>query len=595
MDGASEVGRGECVSIRLEVEGQGAATVQGEVVYTLEDYEVEPGRRCTGLGVRFIDLPPAVEAMLGMLIETEREAGRLLYDSQGKRAVDEAWKLSQFLRSVVDNTSILLGVFDEHEKLVLWNRFGEEISGYTLQELDHQEQMWALLFSDPNQRQLISRQARSVIERNTAAEDLEMTTTTKSGSHRIVSWSLRGLYEGEAPIGLIVTGRDVTLHREIEAQLRQAGKLEALGRLAGGVAHDFNNILTAIMGYCELLSSEVDDDPRIEVALDGIMGCAKRAAGLTGQLLAICRKQLLNPVQLDLNELVVEAESMLVRLIGEDVELRTALAPEPCRVEADRTQLLQVLLNLVVNARDALPDGGAIRIETQRVELDEDWVSRHDVGIAGRYAMVAVGDNGQGMDDETAARIFEPFFTTKDPGSGTGLGLATVFGIVKQSKGFIWVYSEPGEGSTFKVFIPERAEAGNVAVTTSVAEDVPHGWETVLLVEDDDNVRRTLSRALGSRGYTVLEARDGLEAQVIGERQRPIHLLLTDVVLPGLSGPQAAAAICRDHPETRVIYMSGFAGHLIATDGSPALGRILIQKPFASSHVLRKLREVLDG
>ncbi len=383
--------------------------------------------------------------------------------------------------------------------------------------------------------------------------------------------------------------------RESEEQLRQAQKMEAVGRLAGGIAHDFNNLLTAIVGHSELLLGDLDGQSALCNELDEIRKAAERAASLTRQLLAFSRRQVLQPRVLDLNAVVADMEKMLRRLIGEDIELRTALGAGLGRVKADPGQLEQVLMNLAVNARDAMPRGGTLTIETADVELDNGYARRH-VGVRpGPYVRLAVTDTGCGMDAEIRARVFEPFFTTKGPGRGTGLGLATVYGIVKQSGGNIWVYSEPGRGSTFKVYLP-RVDEPLEAQPPGAPGRSSAGTETILLVEDDESVRGLACRILAREGYTVLEARDGNEALAIGERHGgPIHLVLTDLVIPGKQGTEVASCLASLRPDTKVLYMSGYTERALFQQQVFDPGTPFIEKPFTPAALARKVREVLDG
>ncbi len=390
--------------------------------------------------------------------------------------------------------------------------------------------------------------------------------------------------------------RDITEQRRLEEQLRQSQKMEAIGQLAGGVAHDFNNILTAIMGYGELLLEDLGPDDRRRGDVLEIRKAAERAAALTRQLLAFSRKQVLEPRVLDLNEVVTNLDKMLRRLIGEDVELRTVLGSDLGAVRADAGQLEQVIVNLAVNARDAMPRGGKLTIETADVELDGEYAARH-VGVTpGRYVMIAVSDTGIGMDEGTKARIFEPFFSTKGPVKGTGLGLSTVYGIVKQSGGNIWVYSELGRGTTFKIYLPRVDEPAEALRPSAEPAAGLRGSETILLVEDDEPLRVLARRTLTSRGYTVLEADRGATAlRVAREHREPIHLMLTDVVMPEMAGHEVARQLRNSHPETLVLYMSGYTDETIVHHGVLEPGIAYLQKPFTPEALARKVREMLDA
>jgi PAS domain S-box-containing protein len=389
---------------------------------------------------------------------------------------------------------------------------------------------------------------------------------------------------------------DITERKQLEEQFQQAQKMEAVGRLAGGVAHDFNNLLTIITGYAQLLSGRLEAAEPLSQYVDEIQKAAGRAAGLTRRLLAFSRKQAIAPQVLDLNAAVANTEKMLQRLIGEDIELETVLQLGLGKVKADPAQIEQVLMNLAVNSRDAMPQGGKLMIETANVELDGAYAGRHIAVNPGPYVMLVVSDTGSGMDAETRARIFEPFFTTKEIGKGTGLGLATVYGIVKQSGGNIWVYSEPGRGSTFKIYLPRVEEVAVVTTLVAAHTASPQGSETILLVEDEDGVRSFVRRVLQEKGYTVLEASKPGEALAICQQYKEsIHLLLTDVVMPQMSGRELANKVSSLRPETKTLYMSGYTDEAIFRHGVLDPGVPFLQKPFATEVMVRKVRQVLDA
>jgi len=384
--------------------------------------------------------------------------------------------------------------------------------------------------------------------------------------------------------------------RQLEDQLVQAQKMEAVGRLAGGVAHDFNNLLTAILGYNEMLSAEVRGQPDLSEYTEEVARAAQRASALTGQLLAFSRRQVLRPRVVDLNRLVGQTEKMLRRIIGEDIEFESRLAPGLHAVRVDPAHIDQVILNLAVNSRDAMPGGGRLTVETANVELTEEYAGTHMGVKPGQYVMLAVSDTGSGMDAATRARLFEPFFTTKEKGKGTGLGLSIVYGIVKQNGGEILVYSEPRKGTAFKIYLPAVFEpAESPAEDTAGTEERPAA-ETVLIVEDEDQVRTLARTMLERRGYRILEARSGDEAlRIAREFDGRIDLVLTDVVMPRMSGQELAEAISAERGGVRVLFMSGYTDNGIVHQGALAPGTPYIQKPFTSAGLCAKVREILGA
>ncbi len=398
-----------------------------------------------------------------------------------------------------------------------------------------------------------------------------------------------------APFRFEGIAEDVTERRQLEQQLRQAQKMDAVGRLAGGVAHDFNNLLTVIKGYSEMILGDLPLADPLRNEVEEIKRAADRAASLTRQLLAFSRQQVLAPKVLDLNSVVTNMDRMLRRLLGEDIELSTLTANELGSIKADPGQVEQVIMNLAVNARDAMPKGGMLTIETANVELDETYLREYLSLPAGSYVQLAVSDTGIGMTAEVRSRIFEPFYTTKELGKGTGLGLSTVYGIVKQSGGDIWVYSEPGVGTTFKVFFP-RVDGGAAGAQLAAEPAQRRGTETILLVEDEDGVRMLVRQILQKNGYTVLEASHGAQAlDIFKSHSGPINLLLTDVVLPHMGGNNLAQQIRQVKPDTRVLYMSGYTAEATLRDVVVDSKTAFVQKPFTSDALAQKVREVLEG
>ena len=500
------------------------------------------------------------------------------------------------LRQLIDANPSLIFVKDAEGRFILVNRAAAELHGTTPDALVGK--------TDADLRHSAEEIARF------RAEDLEVVT---SGRPKLipeqavmspVTGRARWVQVMKVPLDLpanpaprvLVVATDITERRQLEEQLRQAQKMEAVGQLAGGIAHDFNNLLTAIIGNAELVQHDLPADSTSFDDLTEIRQAADRAAALTRQLLAFSRKQVLQPRILDLNQLITGVERMLRRLLAENIETRLDLAANLGFVHADPGQIEQVLLNLVVNARDAMPDGGKLVIGTADVELDHAYAADH-VGVTpGRHVMLAVTDNGAGMDEQTQAHLFEPFFTTKGPDKGTGLGLSTVHGIVQQSGGSVAVTSQVGRGTTFKVYLPVAEDGLGPAPEPSPETPLARGTETILLVEDARAVRALAGRVLAAAGYSVLEAGDGAAAEVLAARHDgPIHLLLTDVVMPGLSGSQLAQRIAALRPRIRVLYMSGYTDDAIVHMDVLAKGIPFLEKPFAPEALTRKVREVLDA
>jgi PAS domain S-box-containing protein len=447
------------------------------------------------------------------------------------------------------------------------------------------------VYVDPDRRSEFKR----TLEAHDAVTGFEAQVYRKDGSVIWVSESARAVRDRQGAL-LCYEGtvEDITERKRLEQQLLQSQKMEAIGRLAGGVAHDFNNVLTAIMGYSELLLSGIGSEESRRRNTEQIKKAAERAASLTSQLLAFSRRQVLTMRVLDLNDVVVVLEPMLRRLIGEDIALVTVLDLELERTKADVGQIEQVLMNLVVNARDAMPRGGTLTIETTNVKLDQAYMDRHGLVPPGAYVKLTVSDTGCGMDAETQSHIFEPFFTTKEPGKGTGLGLSTVYGVIKQSGGYIWVYSEPGRGTTFKMYLPRVDEAVKAIEPGVVSAESPRGTETVLLAEDDEGVRELAGGALERSGYSVLMACGGEEALLLsGRHAGAIHLLVTDVVMPGLGGRELAERLVPLRPDMKVLYMSGYTDDAVVRYGVLVEEAAYLQKPFTPDVLLQRVRQML--
>ena len=425
---------------------------------------------------------------------------------------------------------------------------------------------------------------------------VEAVQRRKDGSTYPVEVRLQYVASEEPPV-IVTIVQDITERRELEGQLRQAQKMEAIGHLAGGIAHDFNNLLTAISGYGQLLAESLDPADERRADVERILDASDRAARLTRQLLAFSRRQILRPEVLDLNEVIRGIDALLRPMIGDTIMLTIALDPQLGSVLADPSQLEQVVMNLVTNARDAMSSGGRLTIETANVELDDAYVAGHTDAQAGPHVMLAVSDTGTGMDAATVARLFEPFFTTKEPGKGTGLGLATTYGIVKQSGGNIWVYSEPGRGSTFKVYVPRVAAdvSSGEAAGRRASHPPTGGTEVVLLVEDDAQVRTLAETILAGYGYTVLVAPDGSAALDVAATIDSIALLITDVMMPGLRGPELAERLVALRPGLRVLYISGYAADAVGNHDFVARDANYLEKPFTPESFARAVRTILDA
>jgi PAS domain S-box-containing protein len=526
------------------------------------------------------------EQLLDVMAELGKQLGHFV---ARKRDEEKLRETTQAIQAMVDAAPVAIHIVDLENRVRLWNPAAERIFGWTSAEV-----LGNLL---PALRDGECGPADHLPPR---AESLDCRGRTvrcprKDGAAIEVSLSTAPLVDAAGKtFGVVGIRMDLTEQKNLEDQLRQSQKMEAVGQLAGGVAHDFNNLLTIILGYCQVLLAAVEPGSPARLPLEEIQKAGERAAGLTRQLLAFSRKQIIQPRVLDLNDVVSGVQKMLGRLIGEDIQLFTTLASRLGRVSADPGQIEQILVNLAVNARDAMPTGGRLLVETSEVRIGKGD-SRVGAELPlGRYAQLTVTDTGCGMDSQTLARIFEPFFTTKEQGKGTGLGLATVYGIVKQSGGHIRATSAPDKGTTFEVYLP-------VVDATAAPEAPPHGFsapggnETVLLVEDEDGVRALTRQMLQSKGYTVLEANNGEEALRVAERNEgTVDLLLTDVVMPRLGGRALAEALVSRYPNANVLYISGYTDDAVIRNGVMQSENEFLQKPFSPAALLRKVREVLD-
>jgi two-component system, cell cycle sensor histidine kinase and response regulator CckA len=476
--------------------------------------------------------------------------------------------------------------------IISWNHGAERLYGYSAEEMIGSS--ISVLFTPDHYQEYL--QVMKQVRRGEPLPSRDTLRRRQDGTLINVSVGISPIETRQGEIvGASKISHDISRVKQLEEQFRQAQKMEAVGRLAGGVAHDFNNLLTVISGYSEMLLDAALPGDRTRDLLLEIKKASMRAASLTRQLLTFSRKQVLEPKVLCLNTIVADSEKMLRRLVGEDVELATVLDPALGRVKTDPGQIEQVLMNLVVNARDALPQGGKITLETANVVLDQTYCRPHAELKPGRYIMLAVSDNGCGMDEQTKSHIFEPFFTTKGPEQGTGLGLAMVYGAIKQSSGHVFVDSELGTGTTFKIYLPEVEEAYSAEKSQPAIEKTPQGDETILVVEDEPGVRALILHVLRTYGYTVLEAAHGSEAIRLTEKHPgPIHLLITDVVMPGIGGRQVAEQVVALKPDIKVMYLSGYTNDAVVRHGVLESTVAFLQKPFTPSALALKVRQVLD-
>lgn len=499
---------------------------------------------------------------------------------------------TSFLNALIENSPLAILVLDPDQKVQLYNPAFEQLFLCSRQE-DIGKPVAALF---PNEKALPEVSAAHGTTSEKTRVSLITRRKRKDGSHVDVELHLVPLTVQGRVLGSLGIYQDVTERRVLEQQLRMAQKMEAVGRLSGGIAHDFNNLLGVILGYIQVIKRNLEPGNSSYEYAEEIEKASRRAVSLTRQLLAFSRQQVLEPVVLILNTLVVDMQKMLPRLIGEDIDLNLNLEPGLGQVKADPGQLEQVLMNLAVNARDAMPDGGKLTIQTAHAEIDAAFVREHPGAVPGRYVTLAVTDTGTGMDPETQAQIFEPFFTTKGRDKGTGLGLATVYGVVKQSNGYITVESEKGKGSLFTIYLP-RVEQNAMAPAKSSPEPLNfRGSETILLVEDAEPLRKLTKLFLEENGYRVVTAADGTEAQqVAAQISGPIDLLLTDVVMPGINGRLLAERLAPSHPAMKILYISGYTDSFIAGHGVLEPGVHFLRKPFTEEVLMRKVRELLDG
>jgi signal transduction histidine kinase/DNA-binding response OmpR family regulator len=541
------------------------------------------------------------EQILDLLISTFEEVLRSRQREYEARLNEETARESQrFLQAALDALSAQIAILDESGKIVAvnasWRTWAKQHdttwrdAGVGAKYLD----LWKSCFTaDKENVEALTRSLAALTSGHERAVTLEYSAKTARGA----GWyAFSATRFGEKSELIAVEHEDITKRKSLEQQLRQSQKMEAIGQLAGGVSHDFNNLLVVITSYTKLLLEQFErEDPR-RSDLEEILRAANDAASLTRQLLAFSRQQVLRPAVIDLNTIIGELEKMLRRVIGEDIQCRTVLEPALGHVRADPGQMQQILMNLAVNARDAMPAGGTITIETSNISLDEAFASSHTGVTPGRYVVMNVTDTGIGMSSETQARIFEPFFTTKEVGKGTGLGLSTVYGIVQQSDGHIWVYSELGRGTSFKIYLP-RVDEPLGAVRVHQRDSLPaRASETILVVEDNLAIRKVITRILRPLGYKILEASGAHEAiRVASQVDATIDLLLTDVVMPETTGPALASELGKSRPFMEVLFMSGYSRSTMEKNAALSEKVHFLEKPFAPDALIRKVREVLTG
>ena len=510
--------------------------------------------------------------------------------SRRKRAEEELRRANETLRALIEATPLAIVAVDAEENVSKWNSAAEKMFGWSEAEVLGRPLPFAGAGNHGERLPVLEAVRRGV---SAAAESVRQTKFGTSIDTSMSAAPLAG--PAGAPAGAVAVITDITDHKKMELQLRHAQKMEAVGRLAGGIAHDFNNLLTVITGYDEMLLKCLAPESRAAAYAQEILQSAEKAADLTRQLLAFSRRQVAHPTLLAINPVVTSLSKMLQRLIGEHIELNIALNSEAGTVQADPGQLEQIIVNLVVNARDAMLNGGRITIETGVADLGQDYLQTHFNVAPGRYVSLAVTDTGAGMSQNTKDHLFEPFFTTKDVGKGTGLGLSTIYGIVKQNSGDIWVYSELGKGSTFKVYLP-AAEAAQRSEARAPHGTIGRGNETILLVEDEPGLRQLTKELLERLGYAVMPAASGEEATRIASlHPGSVHLLLTDVVMPKGGGRELSERVRRLGCRARVLYMSGYPAETVVQHGVLDANVAFLEKPFTPETLARKVREVLDA
>ncbi len=544
--------------------------------------------------------------------ELEQRVGELEKEVIKYKEMEMALRNSETkLTQAVEGNSIPTFIIDNNHFITHWNKACESLTGISAAEIVGTRKAWSSFYAEerPVMADFIvdgaieekiagyyGKYKKSILTEGAYECEDFFPAMGKKGKWLFFTASPLKNSQGTV-IGAIETVQDITGRKRAEMQLCRSHKMEAIGTLAGGVAHDFNNLLTVIIGNAQLALMDAGKNGPLYEEIKEIKKAGEGAVSVTRQLLAFSRKQIIKPEILDINEEINETGKMLQRLIREDIEFLTVLEPELWKVYADPMQINQVLMNMVVNARDAMPGGGRLTIETANVELDKTYFQDRGLeSVSGPYVMLAVTDNGTGMDEEIRSRVFDPFFSTKEKVGGTGMGLSTVYGIVKQNNGYVWVYSEPGKGTTFKVYFPKVAEDVTAGKEQAKVSDEISGSETVLIVEDNDALRKLAKNVLRKYGYEILEAENGEKALNVSEtHEGPIHLLLTDVVMPKMSGTDLSEKLRSIRPETRVIYMSGYTADAIVRNGILRQNINFIEKPFSLESLAKKVRQVLDA
>jgi two-component system, cell cycle sensor histidine kinase and response regulator CckA len=499
----------------------------------------------------------------------------------------------EFFQLINDNAADMIAVVDAEGKRLYNSPSYQRILGYDPEELEATSSLDQV---HPDDRQLVA-DATTEARRTGNGRRIEYRMRHKNGTWVFIESTASVVRNAAGEVqNIVIVNRDIGERRRLEQQLHQSQKMDAIGRLSGGVAHDFNNLLGVIIGYGEILEERVPESDPLRASVDQILKAGRRASSLTRQLLAFSRQQVLEPKILSLNAVVSDMEKMLHRLIGEDIELAIQLEPQLGSTRADQGQIEQVIMNLVVNARDAMPDGGKLAIQTWNFEIDQKFAERYAYPVVtGSYVLLTVSDSGTGMDTATQQRIFEPFFTTKEKGKGTGLGLSTVYGVVKQSGGYIDVISAPEKGTTFNIYLPRTAQKVSAEDHEANQPTATRGSETILIVEDEDSLRTLTRDILRLKGYTVLEAANGAEAIELSNRTPgEIHLLLTDVVMPGINGRALADQLKLKRPGMKIAFMSGYTGQRVGQKEILEPGSFFIQKPFSREQLATRVREALE-